>query len=281
MTPRETLLRRFLEGHPGDAARLLEQLPAADAAATLEAVRPTDAAAVLLHMDPTEAAFCLSLLDAAAAGRVLDELPLDVAAALLRRLDASAREAALARAAPEAVAALGRLLLYPEGTAGAVMDPRVLALPSDLSVGEALERVRRSPRYTLYYVYIVDRRQKLVGVMNLREMMLADPAEKLSAQMTTGLESVGGHADQAHVLDHPGWRRLHALPVVDRDEIFLGAIRYETLRRLEEEDGGPEAGQALQTVVSLGELCWIGMAGMLAGLATTVTPASSRSGNTR
>ncbi len=269
------LVRRFLDEHPGDAARLLETLPAEEAAATLANAEPDDAAGVLHQMGPMEAAWCLARMDAVAAARIVGRMPLDLSAALLRRVDPAARDAVLAATGRSQAAALGRLLRYEEGSAGALMDPKVLALPDELEVGEALDRVRRAPEFVLSYVYVVDREQKLVGVMNLREMMLADPGATLESQMTTGVQAISGRAARTQVLAHPGWRRLHALPVVDEHRVFLGAIRYQTLRRLEEEESGAESGQALKTVVSLGELCWIGMAGMLSGLATTVTPGAS------
>ena len=151
------------------------------------------------------------------------------------------------------------------------MDPRALALPDDLAISEALKRVRRSPQNVLYYMYVVDRDQRLVGVLNLRELMLASPKTTLSSAMQPNVARLPALADLMAIVAHPGWRDFHALPVVDAGDTFIGVIRYETLRRLEDETGAPPYNQAVATVLSLGELCWIGFAGMLAGLAATLS----------
>lgn len=277
MSTRDRLVQRFVGEHPGDAARLLEAIGADEVAALLAVIEPAAAAGVLRCMAAAESAYCLAQMDTPAAARVLARMSLDTAAGLLRRLPGDAREALLAALRPDVAGPLGRLLRYPDGTAGALMDPRVLALPADLDAGEALERVRRSPEFTLYYVYVVDRDGRLAGVLNLRELMLAPPHDSLASHMHTDVAFLGGSADRDSVLAHPAWRRLHALPVVAHDRVFLGVIRYETLRGIEHE-GRDDDGDTLGTVVRLGELCWIGMAGMLAGLATAVTPAPGDGG---
>jgi len=171
---------------------------------------------------------------------------------------------------------LNLLLRYPEGTAGALMDPRALALPQDIPVGEALARVRHAARDVLYYLYVVDRAQVLVGVLNLRELMLAPRKAEVASVMRPHVARLSARADRASILAHPGWREFHALPVVDDAGLFLGVIRYETVRRLEEDRGSAgQSANALTTVLTLGELCWRGMSLVLADLASGVAPAKS------
>jgi hypothetical protein len=76
---------------------------------------------------------------------------------------------------------------------------------------------------------------------------------------------------RAAILAHPGWRRFHALPVVDRDAVLLGAIRYQTFRGLEDaaRDQSRRA-DAVTTVFALGELYWLGLSGLLDGLSSVV-----------
>lgn len=265
------LLDAFFTSHPDDAALILERHPPEEAALVLEK-SPFDLAAILLErMSPPNGAACLSRLSPKAARAIVAEIPPDSAANLLRRMETEDREALLSSMPQELSAPLELLLRYPEGTAGSLMDPKILSLPDDITVGEALTRVRHSPQYTLYYLYVVDRSQRLVGVVNLRELMLAAPESLLSSVMRQPVTSVSSREIRAAILSHPGWREYHAIPVVDDAGVFVGAIRYETLRRLEDTSrvGGQEKGP-LGAFLALGEFYWIGLSGMLSGIVSAV-----------
>jgi magnesium transporter len=265
------LAKNFAQEHPSDAALVLEQLSPEAATAYIEELPPRLGAAVVQRMDSSTGAECIHRLSPERFGQLMTALPLDSAAALLRRVDPERRDLLLPHASADVAALLARLLRYPENCAGALMDPRVLALPEDISVSEALARVRRVPRHALYYLYVIDREQKLVGVLNLRELMLALPRDQLSAIMQREISSLTALSDRAAIIDHPGWRKVHALPVTDDQGKFLGVLRYETLRQLEGESKAPTpAGDALSAVLTLGELCWVGLAGLLTDLTNSV-----------
>jgi magnesium transporter len=271
------LATAFLATHPLDAAPVVERLAPAEAVQTLAAAPAGVAAGVLRHMAPPAAAECLERLGPAGAAPIIAALPLDSAAMLLRRLPEPILGATLASVPTEAASALATMLQHPSHTAGALMDPRVLAAPGDMTVGEAFARIRQSPRHVLYYLYVVDRTGRLVGVLNLRELMLAPGETTLAAVMRpatarlTALDGVGA------VVVHPGWRALHALPVVDGSGRFVGAIRYETIRRLEARpERGTPAGGRVDLWLGLAELCWVGLTGVLLSLGS---PSSTSSDN--
>jgi magnesium transporter len=164
---------------------------------------------------------------------VLDALPLGVSAGLLRRIEAAPR-AALAAGLPEATrAALERLLAYPEDSAGGRMDPRVFTLPEDIRVAEAVERLRARPEYAMYYLYVVDRGQRLTGVLNYRDFLLASEGATLRSVMRSPVVRLDASASGEALLAEPAWRVYLALPVVDRDGILVGVVRAESLRDLE------------------------------------------------
>jgi len=264
----KSLAKNFAEDHPAEAARVIEELMADEAAAYLDELPARAAAEVLQKVVLPSAAECLAQLSPARFGQVVAALPLDRAAALLRRLEPARREELLSRAPADIAALLGRLLRYPENSAGALMDPRALALPEDIAAAEAMARLRRAPRHALYYIYTVNREQHLVGVINLRELMLAPPREALSAVMRREVMTLPALAGRAAIVEHPGWREVHALPVVDEKGMFLGVLRYKTLRQLERESAAPQISGGLAAVLTLGELYWVGLAGMLSDLAS-------------
>ncbi len=270
------LAEAFLDAHPEEAALVLERIPAAAAAAMLERVSPAAAAGALRRMAPASAADGLARLGLDRARDVVAALPWDAAALVLRRVDAAARETILSALAPGTAARLQALLRYPEDSAAALADPHVLALPDDLTAGEALARVRRSPRHALHYIYVVDRAQRLVGVLNLRELMLAPPKAALASVMHREVAHVPAQARRTAIVEHPARRVLHALPVVDDSGVFLGALRYETIRRLETDAAVGRPPDALETLMTLGELCWVGLTGVFVDLAATITTAADK-----
>lgn len=261
--------RRFARWHPVDAARALEGLPGDEVAALFE----EDPAIGLLtvgEMMPTAAADCLAAMRPAAAAPVLSALRPDMAADLLRRMDPAARATVLGMLEPDQADPLRTLLRFREGTAGALLDPRALAFPETVTVGEASRRLRRSAGDMLYYLYVVDDARRLTGVLDVRELLTARAGAPVSAVMHADVVRLRASADRAAILSHPGWRRFHALPVVDGDGVLLGAIRYQTFRRLEEQSATQEARRdPFETARALGELYWLGVTGMLEGLAAT------------
>ncbi len=264
------LAREFLAAHPADAARVLERHPITAASELLAALAATESAPLVDQVAPTTAAECLAAMPAASAGAILAELSLDVAATLLRRLPAEVAQRVLDHA-PEPVlaAALRMIVAFPEGTAGALLDPTVLAIPSDVDAREALDRVLRDARHTLYYVYAVDRAHRLVGVLSLRELMQAPRERPLAEVLHPDVECLRSGADVGEIVAHPGWREHHALPVVDEAGTFLGVMRYRTLRRLERSGGdGEQRSPALDAAVSLGELYWYALSSLLEGMGT-------------
>ena len=271
MEAAKQLARNFTQAHSSDAALILERLTPETAARYVEGLPPRLGAGLLQRMVPAFGAQCVACLSAVPFEQIIAALPLDRAAGLLRRLDSEQQERLLQQAPTGLAALLGRLLRHPENCAAALLDPRVLALPQDITVSEALARVRQLPSQALYYLYVIDREQKLVGVLNLRELMLAAPKIPLTAVMHREVSAVTALADRSAILDHPGWHQVHALPVVDDHGIFLGVLRYETLRRLESESRStPPTGDALSAVLTLGELCWVGLASVLTDLTTSV-----------
>jgi len=234
-----TLVRRLAENlideHPQQAAAVLEAMGVDEAARLLKRSRPASGATLIRRLSPQFAAAALTKLELRQCARIIDALDHDVAARLLRRLSADVQAGILESISPKHAHGFRALLSFPENTAGALMDPDVLALPEDLSAREALKRIREAPEHTRYNVYVVDREQQLVGVLNLRELLLAKPRALLSALMVRSPQRLLATADRASILANPGWKDVHALPVVDEAGGYLGAVRYRTLREVEAE----------------------------------------------
>ncbi len=267
------LARSFLESHPTRAAMTLEQATPEQASAVLRAVPTRSAAGVLREMNIPFAADCLVLLAqqnyTAAVVAIVGALTMDDAASIVRAIPVETRDALLQALPEELREMLMRILPFAAGTAGSVMDPSVFRLPDDVLVVDARARLLRASRDLLYYVYVVDREQHLVGVLDIPELMIARGRDPVSTIMHRDVNSVSVFTPVSIVRDHAGWQSYHAMPVVDEEERLLGAIRYQTLRRLEREASGKSTEPSRITSGALAELFQLSTAGFVAGIAAT------------
>jgi magnesium transporter len=276
MNVKRRLATRLLDAHPDEAARVLENVGQAEASAVL-AERPAGVAAeVLRRMTTSSGAAVLAGMAAARAGAAVLELPLDKAAGLLRRLEPDLRSRLLESLPSQRSRSLEVAMRHQEGTAGALMDPAVLALPDDISTAEALRQVREAPSGAAdSELYVVDRDHVLVGVLGLGELLAARSKQSLSSVMRPPVWRLRTDADWRSVLAHPGWREVPSLPVVDARGVLVGALRYQTFRSLEERSTRVTEDAAIATGRDLGGLFWTGMTGVLDALTRTMAPAES------
>jgi magnesium transporter len=228
------LANGLIRNHPGRAASVLERVTPAEAARALERTRVAQAAALLGRLSPQQAADVLDVTSDERVAALFEELSTGIASRLARRLREGRADAVLDAMPARAARGIRALIRFPEHTAGALMDPNVLALSESFTAREALERVRELPEQARYNLYVVDPEQKLVGAVNLRELLLAKPSAKLSDVMVRNPIALTASADRAAVVSHPGWKEVHSLPVVDEQGGYLGAVRYRTLRELED-----------------------------------------------
>jgi magnesium transporter len=266
MSLESRLAKELIAIQPLRAAAALDRLPPNDAATLLQGVDALEAAAVLAGMSPHAATAVLEALEPRAAACLLAALEQDLAARLARRMDSERKRAVWAALPQRTAHTLETLLHFPEHTAGALMDPEVLALADDLAAEEARECVREAPSRVHYNVYVVDRSGVLVGVVNLRELLLAPPRARLANVMIPDPVYLTSVADRSAVVSHPGWKRVHSIPVVDERGRYLGALRYRTLRQLEDELLGAAETDA-DTAAALAEVFASGASGVFDALA--------------
>lgn len=262
MAATERLALVFLRDHPDDAARLLERAPAPDVASVLGSLSAAEGAEVFRHMGPTAAHECAAAMDDAAFAAIVEELPLDVAAATLRREPSARRTLVLDAVSSERRERLAAALAFPDNSAGSLADPLVLALPEDITIGDA-QRAIRAARPSTPDVYVVSRDRVLTGVLAIHDLMAARTKDLLSAVMLPNPIRLDASADIATIAVHPAWREFDALPVVDAAGRLVGGIQHRALRRLDREKAAP----VVAALVGLSELYWAGIAGVIASLA--------------
>lgn len=267
MTEAHQIVEAYVASQPGDAGLAASALEADEATALLAELTPGSAASLMQHMAPGVAARCLAALDAETGLAISRELPVEILAGLLRRIGDGA--ATLIEALePEIADPVRRLLASPDGTAGAVMDPMAMTIPAESRAGDARGLIQREAVRMPDYVYAVDARQVLAGVVDVAALMAAPADAPVTSVTRSGIDWIRVEMPLEAVEAHPAWLRFDVLPVVDAEQRFVGLIRHRRLRQLSRE-GGTASGDdsALRTLVALGEVYWLGLSGLMQGLA--------------
>ena len=225
------LRKKFLEEHPLEAARYLEGLSAKTTGDILQTMEPDSVAQTLEYFLPGPAATILKEYPPATSADILSRLSPGSSRTILRQFDSSSQEKLLGHLAPQTAAFLRRTIHLAEHTAGSLADPHVLTLPPDITVGEALQRITQVPHQAIYYLYIVDHRNILVGVVLMKELLAAAPTSRLASIMNPDVKVIPSSANALDIVAHHAWARFDSLPVIDQDKTFIGALRHRALRQ--------------------------------------------------
>ncbi len=222
--------------HPADQVTVLRQLDGRHRIELAERLDDGRLALVLGEMDAEDRGLVADHLSSRRLSAVLDRASPDTAADLLRQLDQPARNAVLNDMAT--AAAVRPLLGHEDDTAGGIMLPNVVALPGAASVGSALQFLRDSQPdpESVYYVYLVDPDQKLLGVVGLRSIVTAQPSTRLADIMDPQLVSVPLGTDQEQCARLLQRYKLIALPVVDERGRLVGSITADDVIDIAEEE---------------------------------------------
>ena len=232
------LARSYLRGFPGEAARWIESAPLAEATALLASEPLPNAVAVIERLASNVAADVLQSMRTASparTARVLAAMDPVRAAAVLAWLDDAPRRDLLDALPEGAARELRAMAEYPPETAGRLMDPRVIGLPRNATVQEALTRLRAVRRRQVSDVFLTDEDGHLAGRVRLQDLAVASPGEALETLAEPASPMVGT-ATAAEVVAYLTERRLSTLPVVDFEGRLLGEIRHDTLVRTAQQD---------------------------------------------
>lgn len=220
------------KGRPADVAQVLHGLNELDRHAVFAALSQQDrelAAGSLSELGVEEGIELLHSLSPEDIAQVLQELPSDDAALFLEQFPEELRERLLDLMKIEASTDVQELLSFAEYTAGRIMTPDVFALTEDLTVGEAVSAIQKasSDIELVFYLYIVDDRSHLVGVVSLRQLLLVPPTTPLKKIMSTDVISVRTETDQEEVARIVARYNLLGVPVVDEENKLVGVVTVD------------------------------------------------------
>ena len=178
--------------HPADIAEVVDRLSLKQRDAIFATLSDEVGADVLEEMDPEDQVDIIEALDDERAADILEEMDPDEAADLLADLSRERAEALLQKMQEEDAEDVEELLHYEEDTAGGLMTTEYVAVSSDLTAAETIEKLRElePDAESVYYVYVVDRHENLLGVLSLRDLIVAKPETPITDIMTTKVVSV-------------------------------------------------------------------------------------------
>jgi len=225
------LLNLLQKQHPADLAQVFSELQdkERDAAFTVLADRNGRLAMeAVSELGPENGAALLATRPAEEIAKLAQDIASDDAAALIDHLPEELSAAVLHLMRPKESTVVENLLEYAERTAGRIMNPNVFALNEDITVGEAITEIQTSRDVEMvFYLYVVDERRHLVGVVSLRRLLLVSPETPLKRIMTADLISARVDMDQEEVARQVAAYNLLAIPVVDAENKLAGIITVD------------------------------------------------------
>ncbi|MCL4490423.1 MAG: CBS domain-containing protein [Nitrospirae bacterium] len=227
-----TVPRQMLsELHPADIADIISQVSREEGAHLFKDLDIGTAAEALSEMEPDMQADIINALDPEKAADIIEEMPPDEAADVLSDLPTEKAKEILEHIEKEEAEDIQELLGHEEDTAGGLMTNQFIAYRYDMTVKEAIERLRKDSEESenVYYIYVVDEQEKLLGVASLRDLLLAGPDTKLSEIMELKLKTVTPDADEMVAAEIISKYNLFALPVVDNEGYLLGIVSIDDI----------------------------------------------------
>ena len=227
------LLNLLQKQHPADLAQVFSELPDKDREAAFSLLAERNgrlAMEAISELGPEAGAALLATRSAEEIAKLAQEIPSDDAAALIDYLPEELSAAVLDLMRPKESGVVEGLLEYDEQTAGRIMNPHVFALNESMTVGEAITELQNNRDVEMvFYLYVVDDRGHLVGVVSLRRLLLVSPETPLKRIMTADLISARVDMDQEEVARQVAAYNLLAIPVADEENKLVGIITVDDI----------------------------------------------------
>ncbi len=217
--------------HPADIAEIISSVSREEGTSLFTDLDLKTAAETLSELEPEVQASIITEMDPQKASDIIEEMPPDEAADVLGDLPTEKMKALLERIDQEDAEDIQELLEHEEDTAGGLMTNEFIAYSPAVKVSEAIERFKGDAAEieTIYYIYVVDPDEKLLGVLSLRELILAETGKTLEEIMVTNVKTLRPEDDENVVAAAISKYNLVAIPVVDGGGVLLGIVTVDDI----------------------------------------------------
>ena len=224
--------------NPSDVASVFEDMEEDRLPLLFRLLPKEEAAETFVEMDPELQEMLIRGFSDSELREVVDELYVDDAVDIVEEMPANVVRRILSQADPEMRKQINEILRYPENSAGSIMTTEYVSLRPNMTVGEAITRIRRTgvDKETIYTCYVTKDRN-LLGMVTVKDLLLAqDDDTPVSEIMDANVISVNTHADQEEVAQMLSKYNFLALPVVDSDNRMVGIITFDDAMDVLEEE---------------------------------------------
>lgn len=215
--------------HPADIADILEELNNRDRLMVLGSLDDEKAAETLEEVQPDVQATVVKQMDADNVADILERMNPDDAADLLGMMPKDKASEVLDLMEPEEAEDVKELMGYGEKSAGSIMTTEYVGVRSSCSISDIFSRLRRAGQEIdmIYYIYVLNDKEQLIGVASLRDLLLANPSEKVSEIMKPDVISTLPTATIDEVTNLLSKYDFLSVPVVDQDGMMLGIVTFD------------------------------------------------------
>ena len=234
-----TLLRQTIsEMNTTDIAAAMSEMEDEDSLKMFRILPKDMAADVFADLELDVQQYIIKSLSDREASNIIDNLMADDATDLLEEMPANVVKRILANASPETRADINHLLQYPEDSAGSIMTVEYVDLREDMTVADAIERIRKKgvDSETINICYVVTNQKVLVGTVALRYLLIMKPDEVIGDIMNTNGISIGTLTDQEEAARMFQKYGFTAMPVVDQETRMVGIITIDDVVDILEEE---------------------------------------------
>jgi magnesium transporter len=219
------------KSHPADIAELFSHLSLKEQQILFNLIVDTEtAASVLSELDYSTGAHLLEQIGHETITEVLQEMPYDDAVEIIRNMPEEIAEEILSTMQDEHSDEIEQLLQYEEDTAGGIMSTEIFSLRENTTAQEAIDALQKASDVEMvFYVYVTDARNHLVGVLSLRQLLTVPRTTRLKDIMTTEVISVRTDKDQEEVAHLVAKYNILAIPVVDQWNKLVGIITVDDI----------------------------------------------------
>ncbi len=220
--------------HPADIAHIISQIPSKNIQTVLTTLDTETAGEAIHELEPELRSRVISQLDSEHASDILEEMAPDEAADVLGDLPEEKAQELLGLMDAEEAEDIQELMEHEENTAGGLMNSEFLSISDDFTVEDALREVRLfAPDIeTVYYAYVMDKVENLIGVVSLRELLINSPDTHIRDIMTTNLKTVKVDSSPEEMLEIIAKYNLIAVPVLDEEEKMAGVATVDDILEL-------------------------------------------------
>ena len=234
-----TLRDMLVTMNPSDIAGLFDALEEQRIPVMYRLLPKELAAEVFVEMEPDAQELLIKGFSDNELKEVLDELYVDDAADLVEEMPANVVKRILKHADPEMRSAINQILRYEENSAGSIMTTEYVSLRPDMTVEEAILRIRRQgvDKETIYTCYVTDASRKLLGLVTVKDLLLADDDETpIRDIMITNIIYATTSTDQEEVAQMLSKYNFLAMPVLDSEDRMVGIVTFDDAMDVMEEE---------------------------------------------